>query len=99
MTLLSSVPLAVALFTVALNAQASGESGPADPSSNMSAQIALKPLTTHLTTYVQARQGPAANVRASHAGILSDLKVAPGSHVEKDDVIGHLGGPAFTSAL
>lgn len=99
MTLLSSGPLAVALFTVALNAQASGESGPADPASNMSAQIALKPVTTHLTTYVQAKQGPAATVRASHAGILNDLTVTPGSHVEKDDVIGHLGGPAFTSAL
>lgn len=102
----SSVPLIAAMIIVAIGTAANTRRVQAQPAETgvehipaSHARVTLKPMTTTITTYVQARRGPAITVRAGRAGVLSDLMVTPGRHVSAGQVVGHLGGPAITSAL
>lgn len=102
----SSIPLTIAMLIFAAGAKADSQSVQVQPAdtgsghiSSSNARVTLKPLTTTLTTYVQAARGPAITLRAGRAGVLSDLAVMPGSRVSAGQVIGHLGGPKMISAL
>lgn len=103
---LSPFPVAVALsiFAIVTGAnsspvQAGSAAAGAEHTAPSSARVVLKPLTTVLKIYVQAKQRPAIAVRARRDALLSDLLVTSGSRVNAGQVIGHLGGPEMRLVL